>query len=250
MPDASAPAAPPELLRLLAHDLRWQLLTTLTSSDRRVQELVDAVGEPMNLVSYHLKQLREHGLVTVRRSEADGRDVYYSLDVLTLRERFQAAGAALHPALGAFAGSATSPLPRQRVLFVCTHNSARSQMAEGLLRHLSDGQLDVESAGSQPTQIHPDAIRTMDAYGIDIRRQQPKPLSALDGYAFDTVITVCDRAREVCPTFPGGARQLHWGFADPTPIQDADLRQRAFEQIAGALASRIGLFLSSLSTPA
>jgi len=245
---AHTPNQPPELLKLLAHDLRWSLLSALTESDHRVQELVARVNEPMNLVSYHLKKLRHDGIVSTRRSEADGRDVYYSLDLARLRELYQAAGAALHPGLA----DDSLPPPFEsikplRVLFVCTHNSARSQMAEGLLRHRTNGQIEVYSAGSHPTTLHPDAVQTMDALGIDIRDQHAKPLSDVEGQAFDDVITVCDRAREVCPTFPGGGRYLHWGFADPVTIADETERRHAFAQIADSLASRIDYFLLDIA---
>lgn len=238
---------PPEFIKLLAHDLRWQLLSALTRGDQRVQELVALVAEPMNLVSYHLKKLRDDGVVNMRRSEADGRDVYYSLDMGRLRDLFQAAGSALHPGLGGAAlMPATETIPAGRVLFVCTHNSARSQMAEALMRHAAGEQLQVNSGGSHPTQIHPDAIRSMDALGIDIRSQQSKDLSQFEGQTFDTVITVCDRAREICPVFPGEADQLHWGFADPANIADAATRRRAFDQIAQQLTTRIAYFLATI----
>src|SRR5919198_1306884 len=92
-------ANPPDFLKLLAHDLRWSLVSALARSDHRVNELVRLLDQPMNLVSYHLKQLRDQHLVTERRSSADGRDVYYSLDLDALRTRYFATGAALHPAL-------------------------------------------------------------------------------------------------------------------------------------------------------
>ncbi|MEO8607169.1 MAG: ArsR family transcriptional regulator [Chloroflexota bacterium] len=240
-------SAAPEFIKLLAHDLRWHLLKALTISDQRVQELVTLVGEPMNLVSYHLKKLRDDGVVTMRRSEADGRDVYYSLDMGRLRALYQAAGAALHPAIGQGADlPLLLPIISKRVLFVCTHNSARSQMAEGLLRQAAGQQIDVYSAGSNPTQLHPDAIRTMDALGINIRGQQSKSLGDFESQAFDYVITVCDRAREICPVVPGDSIQIHWGFVDPTKIADTGERQRAFDQIAQQLTSRIEYFLVSI----
>lgn len=242
------PAAAPEFIKLLAHDLRWQLLKTLSVSDQRVQELVDHVGEPMNLVSYHLKKMRDDGIVAVRRSEADGRDVYYSLDMNRVRDLYQAAGMALHPAVG---GTVVFSAPEfsipQRVLVVCTHNSARSQMAEGLLRHIGGQGVEVYSAGSHPTQLHPDAIAAMDALGIDIRGQASKSLSEFEEQAFQYVITVCDRAREVCPVFPGEGESIHWGFPDPTRIEDAAERRRAFANIARQLSSRVEYFLASLA---
>ncbi|HVU12063.1 MAG TPA: hypothetical protein VHD90_12335 [Phototrophicaceae bacterium] len=245
---AQALNSPPEFIKLLAHELRWKLVKVLTASDYRVQELVTFLDEPMNLVSYHLKKLRDDGVVTMRRSEADARDVYYSLDLGNLRHLYQAAGIALHPAFAS--GAVTSPLPPlapARVLFVCTHNSARSQMAEGLMRHASAGQIAVFSAGSQPTHIHPDAVQIMDALGIDIRDQRAKDVQHFANQPFDYVITVCDRAREICPHFPGEGEQIHWGFTDPVAITDTRERQRRFAEIAGQLSARIDYFLLGLA---
>jgi protein-tyrosine-phosphatase len=240
---------PPEFIKLLANDLRWGLLKALTTGDHQVNELVTQLQQPMNLVSYHLKKMRDDALVTTRRSEADGRDVYYSLDLNHLRQMYLEAGMALHPAMGVNLPSLdVSQLEPKRILFVCTHNSARSQMAEGLLRHLSQGYLDVLSAGSHPTTVHPDAIRTMDGFGIDISHQHSRPLSDFAGQAFDYVITVCDKAREVCPTFPGSGAPMHWGFPDPVVIQDDDERAAVFERTARQLKSRIDYFLSTLPT--
>jgi ArsR family transcriptional regulator, arsenate/arsenite/antimonite-responsive transcriptional repressor / arsenate reductase (thioredoxin) len=238
---------PPEFIKLLANNLRWSLLKALTVSDLQVNELVAQLQQPMNLISYHLKKMRTDALVTTRRSEADGRDIYYSLDLNRLRQMYLDAGMELHPAIGSRLREDTiARLRHQRILFVCTHNSARSQMAEGILRHLSQGYLDVVSAGSHPTSVHPDAIRAMDTLGIDIRLQQSRPLSDVEGESFDYVITVCDKAREVCPTFPGSAMLIHWSFPDPVIIQDNKDRVAIFEQTALQLESRIRYFLSTL----
>lgn len=238
---------PPEFIKLLANDLRWRLLKLLTTGDYRVHELVEQVDQPMNLVSYHLKKMRDDLLVTTRRSEADGRDVYYSLDLNKLRDLYRAAGNAIHPALNASPLPVTlKPLQPMRVLFVCTHNSARSQMAEGLLRHLSSGQIEAHSAGSHPTEIHLDAIRTMHSFGIDLQGQQSRYLSQYEGQTFNYVITVCDKAREVCPTFPGNGQHLHWGFGDPSAVKDAHQRALIFERTAQSLKSRIEYFISTL----
>jgi protein-tyrosine-phosphatase/DNA-binding transcriptional ArsR family regulator len=239
----------PDFIKLLANDLRWSVLKALTIGDFQVNELVTLVQQPMNLVSYHLKQMRDDGLVTTRRSEADGRDVYYSLEWEHLRQMYRDAGIALHPAVGF--GSLPSPavqLKRQGILFVCTHNSARSQMAEGILRSLTHGQLDVFSAGSEPTAVHPNAIATMRKFGTDITSQRSRSLSEFEGQTFDFVITVCDKAREVCPTFPGTGVQMHWGFADPVGIQDDQARAEFFDYIAQRLKSRLEYFVSTLPT--
>lgn len=239
---------PPDFIKLLANDVRWGVLKALVSGDHQVNELVTLLDQPMNLVSYHLKKMREEMLVTTRRSEADGRDIYYTLDLERLRDLYLAAGGALHPLL-------SEPrrvldldhLPAARVLVVCTHNSARSQMAQALLRDLSQGNIAAFSAGSHPTQVHPDAIQTMDSFGIDIRAQSVHHVSEYEGQPFDYVITVCDKARENCPTFPGAGQQLHWGYPDPLAITNAEQRQAAFRQIAQRLRIRIEHFLVTLA---
>src|SRR6266487_4376092 len=105
---------------------------------------------------------------------------------------------------------------KQRVLFICTHNSARSQMAEGLLRHLGGQRFEAFSAGTEATQVRPLAIAAMAELGIDVSRQESKTLDRYLGELFDAVITVCDQAAEACPVFPGAKRRLHWSFPDPS----------------------------------
>ena len=105
---------------------------------------------------------------------------------------------------------------KRRVLFICTHNSARSQMAEGLLRHLGNERFEVFSAGTEATFVRPMAIQAMAELGIDISHQQSKTLDRYLGEPFDDVITVCDTAAEACPVFPGATRRRHWSFEDPS----------------------------------
>lgn len=241
---------PPEVLKMLAHDLRWHMVRKLAVSDYRVNELVALIGHPANLVSYHLKKLRESQIVTTRRSDADRRDTYYSLDLERLRDLYRSAGAAIHPMLVEPTSAVLSSQSPFRVLFVCTHNSARSQMAEGLTRHLGGGQILVRSAGSEPSEMHPDAVRTMDALGIDIRDQHSKGFEEVIAQPFDAVITVCDHAREVCPNFPGEGQHIHWGFPDPAAVVDDAERRQAFMETARRLQSRISYFLHTAATGA
>lgn len=224
-------AAPPAFVRLVAHPLRWQLLTALADSDYRVRELVTLLGQPQNLVSYHLRLLRDGGLVTATRSSFDGRDSYYHLDLDRCADALADTGAALHPALRRDATPPT-PLPpvgqrrspRIAVLFVCTGNSARSPIAEALLRHHAAGRVTVTSAGSRPKpRLHPNTVRVLrEAFGIDIAGQPPQHLDTLAGRRFDHVITLCDKAREACPEFPHHPRRIHWSIPDPAMAGDTD----------------------------
>jgi protein-tyrosine-phosphatase len=238
---------PPSFLKLLAHDIRWKILVLLGRSDYYVQEIVRQLELPQNLVSYHLRKLHDQNLVTERRSIADGRDIYYSLDVNTLRTLFFAAADSLNPVLNttdvdSALQEAVSHLPSKkvRVLFLCTHNSARSQMAEGILRHLSGGRIEAFSAGSQPTSLHPLAIQTMLKMDLDISQQRSKHLDEFLDQSFDYIVTVCDRVREACPTFPGDPERVHWSFIDPATVEGSEReRYRAFEQVALQLTNRI-----------
>jgi arsenate reductase (thioredoxin) len=129
---------------------------------------------------------------------------------------------------------------RERVLFLCTHNSARSQMAEGLLRHLGDDRFEAFSAGTERTHVRPLAARAMAELGIDISAQESKTLERYLGEPFDAVITVCDQANESCPIFPGAKRRLHWSFPDPSRVVGTEEEQlAAYRRVRGALRQRI-----------
>ncbi|HZQ85794.1 MAG TPA: ArsR family transcriptional regulator [Acidimicrobiales bacterium] len=245
-----AVTAPPEILGLLSDPLRWQLVAELGRSDRRVGELVQLVGKPQNLVSYHLGELRSAGVVSARRSSADGRDVYYRADLFGCRALLGQAGLLLHP------GLALTPMPpdsvkprraRPRLLFLCTGNSARSQIAEALIEHRSGGTVEARSAGSQPKPLHPNAVRVMAERGIDIAGRPTKSLSRFARTRFDRVITLCDKVREVCPEFPGAPVTAHWSMADPAAAGDTDAETYpVFEQVADEIESRVALLLADV----
>jgi protein-tyrosine-phosphatase/DNA-binding transcriptional ArsR family regulator len=225
--------APPPFLRLAGHPLRWRLLSELAHSDRRVGELCELAGHRQSLVSYHLRQLREGGLIERRRSSADGRDSYYVLDLARCRELLALAGAALHPAL---TPAATIPAATATVLFLCTGNSARSQMAEAIAaRH----GITAASAGSHPKPLNPAAIRVMAERGIDITASRSKHLDEFTGRPFDYVVSLCDRVREVCPEFPG-ADAIHWSVPEPHD-------EGAFEDTARELETRIGFLVAAIN---
>jgi protein-tyrosine-phosphatase len=248
-------AAPPPFVRLAAHPVRWHLLQELVRSDRAVSELTSLVGEPQSLVSYHLRLLREGGLVTARRSSADRRDSYYAIDLVACADALQVAAGSLHPALGvapappAFQRNGR-PGRRARVLFLCTGNSARSQIAEALLQQMSAGAVEAASAGSHPKPLHPNAVRVLARRGIDISGNRTKHFDELVSQRFDEVITLCDRVREVCPQFPSSPELVHWSVPDPAlegPTNRASYR--AFERITGQLETRIGYELHHLTVP-
>lgn len=239
----------PGILKMLAHDLRWKILTLLGHSDYTVQEIVQLLAQPHNLVSYHLRQLHAHQLVTNRRSAADSRDIYYSLDVTALRTLYFAAADSLNPALDPTQPARQETITHHaekpvRVLFLCTHNSARSQMAEGMLRQMSGGRIEAQSAGSDPTGLHPLAVAVMAKMGMDISEQRSKHLNEFAGQSFDYIVTVCDRVRESCPTWPNDPKRVHWSFLDPAAVEGSDEeRARAFEQVALQLMNRIRYLL-------
>jgi len=238
--------SPPRFLQLAGHPLRWRLLSELARSDRRVGELCELAGQRQSLVSYHLRQLRDGGVVSARRSLADGRDTYYVLELARCGELLVSAGASLHPGLAPAAGSHPG-LARARVLFLCTGNSARSQMAEALAEQLSAGAVRALSAGSHPKPLHPNAVRVMRERGIDLAGRRSKHLSEFTGRRFDYVISLCDRVREVCPEFPGTPQAIHWSVRDPArePGTD-DETLPAFERTAAELETRIGFLLEAI----
>jgi protein-tyrosine-phosphatase/DNA-binding transcriptional ArsR family regulator len=248
MSSSAAELQPPPLLKLAGHPLRWRLLTKLATSDYRVQELVAALEQPQSLVSYHLGRLRAGRLLTVRRSEADGRDVYYSLDLARYGELLAESGKVLHPALQLLpAGKIEAAQVTEaesgsfaRVLFLCTENSARSQLAEALLRQLSRGRIEAQSAGSRPTRVHPSVAQVLGEQGVTTLGQRSKHMSEFAGEQFDYVISLCDKIREVCPAFPGDPERIHWSFPDPTLEADSEEAiHRAFQRTALELATRI-----------
>ena len=129
---------------------------------------------------------------------------------------------------------------KQRVLFLCTHNSARSQMAEGLLRARAGDRFEVASAGTVATAVRPEAVQVLRELGIDISSQTSKTLDRYLAEHWDCVITVCDDANESCPIFPGAALRLHWSFPDPSRGDgDDEVRLAAFRAVRDALDARI-----------
>ncbi|HET8820257.1 MAG TPA: ArsR family transcriptional regulator [Thermoleophilaceae bacterium] len=229
--------------------MRWRLLSELARSDRRVGELCELAEERQSLVSYHLRQLRDGGMVSARRSIADGRDSYYVLELARCGELLISTGASLHPGLAAaVAPPSGRGSARARVLFLCTGNSARSQMAEALAEELSAGAVRAVSAGSRPKPLHANAVQVMRERGIDLAGRRSKHLAEFTGRRFDYVITLCDRVREVCPEFPGTPQATHWSIRDPARAPGTDDETLpAFEQTAVELETRIGFLLAAIT---
>ena len=255
LPTGQASAAP-VFVRLAAHPLRWQLLTTLADSDLRVRELVALLDEPQNLLSYHLRQLRDAGLVTATRSSYDGRDSYYHVDLDRCAVALGETATALHPALGKDAAATPRPGGRLRsrpsaVLFVCTGNSIRSPIAEALVRHHGGDSVSVTSAGIRPKpHLHANTVRVLgDQFGIDAARQQTRGLDTLAGRRFDRVVTLCDKARERCPEFAHHPRRAHWSIHEPATTSGSDRASYpAFQQVAADIDARVRHLLPTLSS--
>jgi protein-tyrosine-phosphatase/DNA-binding transcriptional ArsR family regulator len=244
--------APPRVLQLAGHPLRWRLLTELAHSDRRVGELCQLAEQRQSLVSYHLRQLREGGLVSMRRSDDDGRDAYYTLDLARCGELLSSAGTALHPGLMRIPPPAARRQRRPelaRVLFLCTGNSARSQIAEALAVELSEGAIGAASAGSNPKPLHPNAVRVMRKRGIDLSGRRSKHLDEYADERFDYVISLCDRVREVCPEFPGEPATIHWSIPDPGRVLGSDEETLpVFAAVADELSARITFLIAAIET--
>lgn len=135
-------------------------------------------------------------------------------------------------------------MEKKRVLILCTGNSARSQMAEGMLRHIADETFEVESAGVEPSNVRPEAIEAMSEIGIDISTHRSKSVDEFTDQQFDYIITVCDNARESCPVFPGGAQRIHWSFDDPAAVKGSDEeRLSAFRTVRDQIFKQLERFV-------
>jgi protein-tyrosine-phosphatase/DNA-binding transcriptional ArsR family regulator len=240
----------PADLRAIANPHRWAILSHLAQSDQRVGELTELVGQPQNLVSYHLRELRDAGLVSSRRSSFDGRDTYYRVDLDRCGALICDTASALHPALR-FIPDTVSPSPRRgrppQVLFLCTGNSARSQMAAALLEYQSGHTVLARSAGSNPKALHPSAVRVMAARGVDISGNTTKHFRRYVRNRFAYVVTLCDKVREVCPEFPSDPPTIHWSMPDPSAAGATDEESYpAFERTAAELETRIAQLLTKI----
>jgi arsenate reductase (thioredoxin) len=134
----------------------------------------------------------------------------------------------------------------KRVLILCTGNSARSQMAEGILRHIGGDDYEVESAGVAPSQVRPEAVTAMNEIGISIDGQYSKSVDKFTGQNFDYIITVCDNAKESCPVFPGNAKRIHWSFDDPAAVKGTEQKRLAeFRRVRDEISDKLRAFVST-----
>jgi ArsR family transcriptional regulator, arsenate/arsenite/antimonite-responsive transcriptional repressor / arsenate reductase (thioredoxin) len=251
-----AVAPSPPVLGVLAHDLRWTIVSLLVPGDLRTSEIVTRTGQAPSLVSYHLTRLRDAGLVSVRRSTADGRDSYHALDLDAIGGAVTGMASQIHPGLlaaadsraaedeasedGAAESRAAEPTgPPARVLFICSGNSARSPMAEGWLNHLGGGRVTARSAGISPGSLHPLAVAAMAEQGVDISGHRPTHVSEFAADGFTRVITLCDRARENCGELRTAS--VHWSIPNPAQAHPPDLD--AFRHTTRELQTRIRYLL-------
>lgn len=135
-------------------------------------------------------------------------------------------------------------MTKKRVLILCTANSARSQMAEGVLRWLAGDRYDAFSAGSRATFVNPFAIQAMDEIGVDLRNHTSKTYEQFLGRPFDAVITVCDNAAEACPFLPGQYRRIHWSFPDPAAVEGDEAKLQAFRDVRDGLIEKFKAFIA------
>lgn len=241
----------PSILRVLGHDLRWQLAAYLRASDLTVGELTAATGEAQNLVSYHLRVLRDAGLVRERRSSADGRDIYYSLDRRAVTAGLLAASEAISPGVQPQLSGGSQETPwvgrLASVLFLCTGNSARSQIAEAMLRELGGRHVLVRSAGTHPVGVHPQVAVVLASRNVRAGSLRSKSVTELGDVAFDYVVSLCDIARTEPVEVSGKPRLVHWSVPDPVTTRgNQKTVAMAFERAANEIQVRVQDFYSDL----
>jgi protein-tyrosine-phosphatase len=214
-----------------------------------VGDICHATELPLTLVSQHLRVLRESGLVIAERDGKDARTVWYRLSSERLREIQSSLSMVfdMTKIVDRRIPEAKQNLKRMeekfRVLFLCSGNSARSQMAEALLQHYGKGLIEARSAGTHPREVHPLTMKVLSEIGIDATGLKAKHYSVFSRESFRYVITVCDRANEECPDFNGDYQRIHWSIADPIKEGSEEEFFDVFKQTRQELAGRIELFV-------
>jgi protein-tyrosine-phosphatase/DNA-binding transcriptional ArsR family regulator len=238
-------------LRNFGEPNRLAIISLLSTGPMLVGDICSASGLPLTLVSQHLRVLRESGMVQAIRDSKDARAVWYSLNPERLRE-IQSALSMVFDMTKIVDGRLSQTkqnsdymIDKFRVLFLCSGNSARSQMAEVLLNQHGKGLFEAKSAGTHPREPHPMTVKVLEDIGIIPVTLRSKHYSEFHNESFRYIVTVCDRANEECPEFTGAYERIHWSI--PDPVKEAPEREvyEAFVRAREELASRIQLFITA-----
>ena len=242
-----------QAMKALGEVNRLRVYALLSMGPMSVGDLGITLGLSQALISHHLAVLKAAGLIADHRSPHDGRVIFYTVNKDRLRDLYGELSLLLDP-IRALDPRPTPPDPTRRTamsgpiraLFLCTGNSARSQMAEALLHDKGEGLFEAFSAGTHPKALNPLTIKIMDEKGIDVRGQRSKDVAEFLADRFDYVITVCDSANEECPVFPGDYERIHWSFEDPAAATgDEERRLTVFRRVRIAIENRIALFINA-----
>jgi ArsR family transcriptional regulator, arsenate/arsenite/antimonite-responsive transcriptional repressor / arsenate reductase (thioredoxin) len=236
-------------LRNFGEPNRLAIISLLSTGPILVGDICNTSGLPLTLVSQHLRVLRESGMVQAERDSNDARAVWYSLNPQRIKEIQTVLSMVFDMTkivdrrIPEVKQSPNLTREKFRVLFLCSGNSARSQMAEALLQHYGTGLIEARSAGTHPREVHPLTIKVLTEIGIDTTGLKAKHYSVFSRESFRYVITVCDRANEECPDFNGNYQRIHWSIVDPVKDGNEDELLNVFEQTRQELAERIDLFV-------
>jgi protein-tyrosine-phosphatase/DNA-binding transcriptional ArsR family regulator len=238
-------------LRNFGEPNRLTIISLLSAGPMLVGDICNASGLPLTLVSQHLRVLRESGMVQAIRDNKDARAVWYSLNPERLREIKTALSMVFDMTkivdgrLNQTKQNSNLTIDKFRVLFLCSGNSARSQMAEALLNQKGEGIFEARSAGTHPRQPHPITIKALEEIGIIPGSLRSKHYSEFQNEPFRYIITVCDRANEECPEFSGAYERIHWSIPDPVQEIPEMEAYGAFVRAREELAARIRLFITA-----
>ncbi len=250
----SAPSeAAAQAMKALGEVNRLRIYALLSMGPMSVGDLVVTLGLSQALVSHHLMVLKTAGLIADHRASRDARSVIYSVNKAKLQDLYSELSLLIDPIKAIDVRDNPPDTIRRdnmhgplRVLFLCTGNSARSQMAEAFLRRQGEGLFEAYSAGTHPRGLHPLTVAVMQEAGIDMSGYTSKGLEQFLDQTFDYIITVCDRAHEECPVFPGPYERIHWTFQDPVAFEGPEDRQLAvFRRVQIEIQTRIALFINA-----
>lgn len=240
------------VMKALGDPTRLRLFYLLTVCPMAVGDLVATLGLSQALVSHHLATLKAARLVIDHRAADDARSIIYMIDTPSLTRLRHELSWLMDP-IKLYDPRQDEDIPRRpfvktgpiRVLFLCTGNSARSQIAEAWLRKHGEGLFEAYSAGVHPKGLNPLTVKIMQESGIDVSHHLSKSVDEFRGQSFDYVITVCDQANEECPIFPDDHQRIHWSIEDPAAAEGTEAQRLAvFRRIANELSNRIALFVN------